>query len=147
MRGIDSSLVTVLQQELQAAGFHVIVEVRDFASAITQLLSGDFSLFLTPQGAFLPTVGEPLTTYVTLGAPAAHWNVKEADAYLTRFSEARTLAQRKQQAAAFERWGHSEWLANPIGNPYVFFGVSKNLRGLEIQPFGTYRLGTLQLTQ
>jgi peptide/nickel transport system substrate-binding protein len=147
VRGIDSSLVTVLQQELQAVGFHVTTEVRDFASAVTQLLSGDFSLFLAPQGAFLPTVGEPMTSYVTLVAPTAHWNVKEAGAYLTRFSGARTLTQRKQQAAAFERWGHREWLANPIGNPYVFFGVSTNLRGLEIQPFGTYRLGSLQLAQ
>jgi peptide/nickel transport system substrate-binding protein len=145
VRGIDSSLVSALQQELQAAGFHVTTEVRDFASAVTQLLSGNFSLFLAPQGAFLPTVGEPMTSYVTLVAPTAHWNVKEADARLARFSEARTLAERTQQAAAFERWGHSGWLANPIGNPYVFFGVSTNLRGLEIQPFGTYRLGSLQL--
>jgi peptide/nickel transport system substrate-binding protein len=144
-RGIDSSLVSVLQQELTQVGFHVTSQVRDFASAVTQLLSGEFGIFLTPQSAFLPTAGEPVTTYTTLIAPVSHWNVKEAEGFLARLGEARNLAGRKQATTAFERWAHDGFLANPIGNPYVFFGVSKDLRGLRVTPFGTYRMGTLQM--
>jgi peptide/nickel transport system substrate-binding protein len=144
-RGIDSSLVDVLQQELEAVGFHVTVSVRDFASAVTQLLSNNFSLFLTPQDAFLPTVGEPMTTYATVGAETAHWNSLVALTYLKKFSLAKTLTQRREAGIQFERWAHSEWVDNPIGNPYIYLGVSKTLRGLLMQPFGTYRLGTLQL--
>jgi peptide/nickel transport system substrate-binding protein len=146
-KGVDSSLVDVLQQELEDVGFHVTVDVRDFASAVTQLLSSNFSLFLTPDDAFLPTVGEPMTTYVTVGAETAHWNIPVALSYLKKFSLAKTLTERREGGVQFERWAHSEWLDNPIGNPYIYLGVSKTLRGLLMQPFGTYRLGTLQLQQ
>lgn len=146
-RGIDSRLVDVLQQELEQVGFHVTVDVRDFASAVTQLLSGDFSLFLSPQDAFLPTVGEPMTTYLTLGAPSAHWNTKVLAGYLNRFSLAKTLAGRRQAGVEFERGMHSQWLVSPVGNPGVYLGVDKDLRGLLVQPFGTYRLGSLQIPQ
>jgi ABC-type transport system substrate-binding protein len=146
-RGIDSRLVDVLQQELEQVGFHVTVDVRDFASAVTQLLSGDFSLFLSPQDAFLPTVGEPITTYLTLGAPSAHWDTKVLAGYLNRFSLAKTLAGRRQAGVEFERGMHSEWVVSPVGNPGVYLGVDKDLRGLLVQPFGTYRLGSLQIPQ
>ena len=146
-RGIDSRLVDVLQQELEQVGFHVTVDVRDFASAVTQLLSGDFSLFLSPQDAFLPTVGEPMTTYLTLGAPSAHWNAKVLAGYLNRFSLAKTLAGQRQAGVEFERGMHSEWVVSPVGNPGVYLGVDKDLRGLLVQPFGTYRLGSLQVPQ
>jgi ABC-type transport system substrate-binding protein len=146
-RGIDSRLVDVLQQELEQVGFHVTVDVRDFASAVTQLLSGDFSLFLSPQDAFLPTVGEPMTTYLTLGAPSAHWNTKVLAGYLNRFSLAKTLAGRRQAGVEFERGMHSEWVVSPVGNPGVYLGVDKDLRGLLVQPFGTYRLGSLRIPQ
>lgn len=146
-RGIDSRLVDVLQQELEQVGFHVTVDVRDFASAVTQLLSGDFSLFLSPQDAFLPTVGEPMTTYLTLGAPSAHWDTKVLAGYLNRFSLAKTLAGRRQAGVEFERGMHSEWVVSPVGNPGVYLGVDKDLRGLLVQPFGTYRLGSLQIPQ
>jgi peptide/nickel transport system substrate-binding protein len=144
-RGIDSTLVDVIQQELEQAGFHVTVEVRDYGTAVTQVLSGSFSIFLTPQTAYLPTVGEPLTTYDTLFTPAAHWDAKAVDGYLAAFSKATTVQQRKVAALAFERWAHANWVAIPIGNPDVFFGVSKRLRGLQVMPFGTYRLEDLQL--
>jgi ABC-type transport system substrate-binding protein len=144
-RGVDGRLVDVLQQELEDVGFRVTVEVRDFASAASELLSGKFSLFLTPDDGFLPTVGEPMTTYVTVGAEVEHWNARAGIAYLQRFALARTLAQRREQGVQFERWAHSEWLINPLGNPYIYMGVSTNLRGLIMQPFGTYRMGTLQL--
>jgi peptide/nickel transport system substrate-binding protein len=144
-RGVDSRLVDVLQRQLEQAGFHVTVDVRDFASAVTQLLSSKFSLFLTPDDAFLPTVGEPMTTYVTVGAATAHWNAPAAIGYLQKFSLAKTLAQRREEGVQFERWAHSEWLINPLGNPYIYLGVSKQLQGLVVQPFGTYRMGTLQL--
>jgi peptide/nickel transport system substrate-binding protein len=144
-RGIDSTLVDVIQQELEQAGFHVTVEVRDYGTAVTQVLAGDFSIFLTPQTAYLPTAGEPLTTYDTLYTPAAHWDVKAVDGYLAEFSKASTIQQRKLAALAFERWAHANWIAIPIGNPDVFFGVSKQLRGLQVMPFGTYRLEDLQL--
>jgi ABC-type transport system substrate-binding protein len=144
-RGIDSSLVDVLQRELQEAGFQVQAQVRDFASAVTQLLSGKFSMFLTPQSAFLPTVGEPMTTYATLVAPFAHWNAAQAESFVTQFGQAQSLQAREQAALAFESWNHAGFIADPVGNPYVFFGIGKGLRGLQITPFGTYRLGTLQL--
>ena len=144
-RGIDSKLVDVLQQELEQVGFHVTVDVRDFASAVTQLLSGNFSFFLSPQSAFLPTVGEPITTYLTLAAPGAHWNTSLLAGYLNRFSLAKTLAGRRQAGIEFERWAHSQWVASPVGNPGVYFGIDKDLRGLLVQPFGTYRLGSLQI--
>ncbi len=144
-RGIDSSLVDVLQRELQEAGFRVKAQVREFASAVPLLLSGEFSMFLTPQSSFLPTAGEVMTAYATLVAPFAHWNAAQAEGFVTQFSRARSLEGRKQAALAFERWNHAGFVANPIGNPYVFFGIDKHLRGLQITPFGTYRLGTLQL--
>jgi ABC-type transport system substrate-binding protein len=144
-RGIDSSLVDVLQRELQEAGFQVHAQVLDFASAVPHLLSGEFSMFLTPQSSFLPTAGEVMTAYATLVAPFAHWNAAQAEGFVTRFGGARSLEGRKQAAVAFERWNHAGFVANPIGNPYVFFGIDKHLRGLQITPFGTYRLGTLQL--
>jgi ABC-type transport system substrate-binding protein len=144
-RGIDSTLVDVIQQELEQAGFHVTVEVRDYGTAVTQVLAGDFSIFLTPQTAYLPSAGEPLTTYDTLLTPAAHWNAKAVNGYLAEFSRASTVQQRKVAGIAFERWAHANWVAVPIGNPDVFFGVSKQLRGLQVMPFGTYRLEDLQL--
>jgi ABC-type transport system substrate-binding protein len=144
-RGIDSSLVDVLQRELEEAGFRVKAQVRDFASAATQLLSGEFSMFLTPQSSFLPTAGEVMTTYATLVAPFAHWDAAQAEGFVAKFGGARSLEGRKEAALDFERWNHAGFVANPIGNPYVFFGVDKHLRGLLVQPFGTYRLGTLQL--
>jgi peptide/nickel transport system substrate-binding protein len=144
-RGIDSTLVAVVQQELEQAGFHVTVEVRDYGTAVTQVLSGDFSIFLTPQTAYLPTAGEPLTTYDTLYTPAAHWDVKAVGGYLAEFSKASTIQQRQAAALAFEKWAHANWTAIPIGNPDVFFAVSKQLRGLQVMPFGTYRLEDLQL--
>jgi ABC-type transport system substrate-binding protein len=144
-RGIDSSLVDVLQRELQEAGFQVKAQVLDFASAVPQLLSGEFSMFLTPQSSFLPTAGEVMTAYATLVAPFAHWNAAQAEGFVTQFGSAQSLEGRKQAALAFERWNHAGFVGNPIGNPYVFFGIDTHLRGLQITPFGTYRLGTLQL--
>jgi peptide/nickel transport system substrate-binding protein len=144
-RGIDSTLLDVIQRELERAGFHVTVEVRDYGTAVTQVLSGDFSIFLTPQTAYLPSAGEPLTTYDTLYTPAAHWDAKAVGGYLAEFATATTPQQRKAAALAFERWAHANWIAIPIGNPDVFFGVSKQLRGLQVMPFGTYRLEDLQL--
>lgn len=144
-RGIDSSLVDVLQKEFEQVGFHVTVDVRDFASANTQILSGDFSMFISPQSAFLPTVGEPMTTYLTLAVPAGHWNTTELAGLLNSFSLARTLVGRRQAGVRFEQWMHSHWIAIPVGNPGVYFGVDKRLRGLLVQPFGTYRLGSLQI--
>jgi hypothetical protein len=78
-------------------------------------------------------------------APFAHWNAKQAEGFVTQFGQARSLQARRQAAVAFERWNHAGSIANPIGNPYVFFGIGKGLRGLQVTPFGTYRLGTLQL--
>ncbi len=144
-RGIDSTLVDVIQRELEQAGFHVTVEIRDYGTAVTQVLAGDFSIFLTPQTAYLPSAGEPLTTYDTLYTPAAHWDAKAVTGYLAEYSKASTIQQRKVAAIAFERWAHANWIAIPIGNPDVFFGVSKRLRGLQVMPFGTYRLEDLQL--
>jgi len=146
-RGIDSSLVDAVQQELTAVDFHVTPEVKDFATLANQVFAGKFTILLTPEAAYLPTAGEAITTYATLFAQFAHWDVKTAEKYLAQFAEAKTLQQQKAVVLAFERWAHVNYFASPIGSPSIYFGVSPKLRGLRVTPFGTYRLGALQLAK
>jgi peptide/nickel transport system substrate-binding protein len=145
--GIDATLTSALQSELQSVGFHVSVHVTDFATAVNQSLAGEFQVFLVPNASYLPTAGEAMTFYASTFATIGRWNVKEAETYVARFRTASTDSARDAAVTAFESWNKRLVNIIPVGEPELFVAKSASLTGLKMSPFYTYRSEPLALSK
>jgi|GEM_PF-855171 len=145
--GIDATLTSAVQEELEAVGFKVKTQVTDFATAVNQAISGSFQMFLVPNASFLPTAGEAMGFYVSTFGAVGGWDTKKADTYLEQFRTATDDAGRDAAVTAFEAW--NQQLANiiPVGVANLFMAKSARLSGLHVSPFDTYRLDEVGLTK
>jgi peptide/nickel transport system substrate-binding protein len=145
--GIDATLTSAVQEELEDVGFKVKTQVTDFATAVNQAISGSFQMFLVPNASFLPTAGEAMGFYVSTFGAVGGWDTKKADTYLEQFRTATDDAGRDAAVTAFEAWNQE--LANiiPVGVANLFMAKSPRLSGLKVSPFDTYRLDEVGLTK
>jgi ABC-type transport system substrate-binding protein len=143
-RGINQTVTEAIQDQLTQAGFDVEVQVVEFATLIDRLLSTDFEAGMLTNGAYLPTAGEGLITYAGLYPPVAGWNADEALAFVTDFRNATSDAERDAAAERFEKWIHDDYLAVPVGAPFVHLARDPSLEGLEVSPAATYSLGEVR---
>jgi hypothetical protein len=92
-------------------------------------------------GAYLPTSAEGLVTYAGLYPPVAGWDAKEAASFVTDFRNATTTQERDAVATRFEDWVHQDFLAIPVGAPFVYLARNPAVKGLAVTPAATYALG------
>lgn len=144
-RGINSTLTAAMQDQLTQAGFEVELEVVDFATLIDRLLGKQFKAGMLTNGAYLPTTGEGLITYASLYPPVAGWDAEEVAQFVADFRDADTDADRDDAARRFEQWIYDDFLAIPVGAPFVYLARDPSVEGLEVTPAATYSLGSVRV--
>jgi peptide/nickel transport system substrate-binding protein len=144
-RGINSTVTDAMQNQLTQAGFKVEIEVVDFATLIDRLLGKQFKVGMLTNGAYLPTAGEGLITYASLYPPVAGWDADEAAEFVADYRNAASDADRDDAARRFESWAHEDFLATPVGAPFVHLARDPSIDGLEVTPAATYSLGTVRV--
>lgn len=145
-REVDPVTTQAIQNYLVSVGFDVPVETPDFGTALDQLFSADYDMFAVGNGAYLPTVGEPMLVYATFFGPIAGWaGLDQLEGFLDDYRTAETDAARLEASAAFEDYIATSRSVIPVASPSMLFAVSDRVQGFIASPAGVHQPDRVRL--